>query len=455
MRKRPSLVRRFRRRLRALGLARGNAHVLVAVSGGADSVALLHLLRFHAADFGILLSAAHFDHAMRPGSDADARWVQGLCAAWDVPLAVGRASRRLRSEADAREVRYAFLHDVAAQAGATLVATAHHADDQAETVLFRILRGTGPAGLAGIADLDRESGLVRPLLPFWRSEIRQYARKNRLRWREDATNRSAGPARNRIRLELLPWIERTVAPGARRSLVRLAGLARDDEAAWERALAGEIGHVEREEEGRAVLVRPALAAYDSAVAARLLRSVLRRFGIVLGRTGTRTALRFICTAPSGRVLELPGGARIATEFDLARVERAPQAAPPPDEPLEIGGGDGEGVLVVGGARKAAAWRSGRWDGRPAGADGIVLPLEGLALPLVLRGWRPGDRVRTPGGTKTLKKLFGEARVPRSMRARVPVLADAGGAVLWVAGLARAVPPPRPGEPGLTVDVTDA
>ena len=448
MRKPPSLVRRFRRRLRALGLARGRAHVLVAVSGGVDSVALLHLLRFRAADLGILLSAAHFDHAMREGSDADARWVKGLCAAWDVPLALGRASRPLRTEAEARELRYAFLHDVADQAGATHLATAHHADDQAETVLFRVLRGTGIAGLGGIADFDPETRLLRPLLPFWRSEIEAYARRSRLRWREDPTNRSAGPARNRVRNELLPLIERTLAPGARRSLVRLAALARDDEAAWERALGGAMDEVASEEGGAVVLVRPALAAYDSAIAARLLRSVLRRFGIVPGRTGTRTALRFICTAPSGRTLELPGGLRIATEFDRARIERAPAEATPPDEPLLIDGGEGRGAFRLGGEARTAEWR--RWDGRTPDGDAVVVPLAGARFPLTLRGWRPGDRVRTPGGTKTLKKLFGEARIPRSARARVPVLADAAGTILWVAGLARAAPPTRPGEPGLTV-----
>src|SRR4051812_7461857 len=184
---------RFRENLAALGVEPG-AHLLAAVSGGADSVVLLHLLRFVAEGMGMTVSAAHFDHAMRPDSGADAQWVAGLCAAWDVPLVVGRADGTLRSEGEARDARYAFLEAARAGAGADWIATAHHADDQAETVLFRVLRGTGVAGLAGIAPVDAARRLVRPLLPFRRAELRRYARSHGLRWREDSTNASVDPA---------------------------------------------------------------------------------------------------------------------------------------------------------------------------------------------------------------------------------------------------------------------
>ncbi|HEX8392306.1 MAG TPA: tRNA lysidine(34) synthetase TilS, partial [Longimicrobium sp.] len=230
-----SLTDRFRRELDALGLRGTGAHVLVALSGGMDSVTLLHLLRFAADDGALRVSAAHFDHAMRPGSDADARWVAGLCRAWGVPLRSARADSAPTSEAEARDARYRFLRAAQADVGATHLATAHHADDQAETVLFRVLRGTGLRGLAGIPAADG-TGLVRPLLPFWRAELRAYARAAGLRWRTDPSNAGLDPARNRLRHRVLPQAER-VAPGARRALVRLAALARDDEAAWEPVLA--------------------------------------------------------------------------------------------------------------------------------------------------------------------------------------------------------------------------
>jgi tRNA(Ile)-lysidine synthase len=443
---------RFRESLGALGVDPG-ARVLAAVSGGADSVVLLHLLRFAADGLGTTVCAAHFDHAMRPESGADAAWVAGLCAAWGVPLVPGREHGALRSEAGARDARYAFLEAARSAAGAEWIATAHHADDQAETVLFRLLRGTGVAGLAGIAPVDAERRLVRPLLPFRRAELRRWARSHGLRWREDPTNASADPARNRIRLELLPRIERTLAPGAAAALARLAELAREDEAAWERVLAGEIAALAREEEGALVLVRERLSGYDSAVAARLLRGLLRRLGVVPDRDGTRSALRFIRTAASGRVLTLPGGVRIATEFGEARLERV-SPPPLPDAPLAIAGERGAGTCRIGGRERRVAWRPA---GEPGGEWGCAATIAVGAgdFPLLLRGRLPGDRVRTPAGSRSLKRLFTDRRVPRADRARVAVLADARGRVLWVPGLARGAPPPGPGEPGLTLEIADA
>lgn len=445
-----SLEDRFRETLRDLGVVEG-ARVLAAVSGGADSVVLLHLLRFAAEDLALSVSAAHLDHAMRPDSAADAAWVEGLCAAWGVPLVHGRADRPLRSEAEARDARYAFLDEARERTGGDWIATAHHADDQAETVLFRLLRGTGPAGLAGIAPVDAARRLLRPLLGFRRAELRRYARSRRLRWREDPSNASVDPARNRIRLELLPRIERTVAPGAAAALARLADLAREDEAAWERVMADEIAALAREENGALVLVRERLSGYDSPVAARLLRGLLRRLGAVPDRDGTRSALGFIRSAPSGREMTLPGGVRIATEFGEARLERV-SPPPLPDAPLAITGERGFGTCRIGGRERRVAWRPAHEAG---GERDATVAVDAADFPLLLRGRLPGDRVRTPAGTRTLKRLFTDRRVPRGDRARVAVLADARGRVLWVPGLARAEPPPAPGEPGLTLEIDDA
>jgi tRNA(Ile)-lysidine synthase len=452
MGERPSFTSRFLDHLAALGVGE-RPHVQVALSGGADSVALLHLLRFAARERGITVSAAHFDHAMRPDSERDARWVAGLCRAWDVALVTGRSPRTLRTEAEARDARYAFLRDARERTGAEWTATAHHADDQAETVLFRVLRGTGIAGLAGIAPVDGARRLVRPLLPFWRAEIRRYAREQRLRWREDPTNAGTDPARNRIRLQLLPLVERTIAPGARRGLVRLAGLAREDEAAWEALLRGQTEAVATEEEGAVVLVRERLAGYDSAVAARLLRGLLRRLGAIPDRDGTRSALRFIGTAPSGREMTLPGGIRITTEFGTARIERT--GAPPlPDLPLAIDGPRGTGTCRIGGRERLVRWWTSAGTAEEGGCS-VTLAADEVEMPLLLRGRLPGDRARTPAGGRTLKRLFNDRRVRRSARARVPVLADARGRVVWVAGLARCVRGPGPGEPALTVTIDDA
>jgi tRNA(Ile)-lysidine synthase len=454
MPQRPPFAERVRRSLDGLGVRGTGAHLLVAVSGGCDSVALLHLLRFAADDETLRVSAAHFDHAMRPGSARDAAWVRGLCAAWQVPLLDGRAQTPLRTEAEAREARYAFLRRAQAEAGATHLATAHHADDQAETVLFRVLRGTGIRGLAGIPP-HNDAGLVRPLLPFWRAEIARYARAEGLCWREDPSNAETGHARNRIRLRLLPAIDRQVAPGARRSLVRLAKLAREEEAAWDAVLRPLVAESVHEEDGALVLVRERLAAYDRPVAARVLRAALRRLGTTPDRMGTRLALQFISHAPSGRVFDLPGGVRITAEFGLARLERAAGEAPaaPPDQPLVIAAAQpGQGRFRIGGAEWTARWGP---EGDGAGEDERTMRIgvDRVCFPLTLRGRAPGDRVRTRAGTRPLKKLLGEARVPLRRRATLPVLADAGGAVLWVPGVARAEGcAPGPGEQAITLSV---
>jgi tRNA(Ile)-lysidine synthase len=459
---RPSFIDRVRRSLDELGMRGGDAHVLVAVSGGCDSVSLLHLLhllRFAAEDAGLRVSAAHFDHAMRPDSARDADWVRGLCRAWGISLTEGRAETMLHTEAQARDARYAFLRRAQAELGATFLATAHHADDQAETVLFRVLRGTGISGLAGIPQRSGD-GLVRPLLSFRRAEIQRYAGENGIRWRTDATNARRGPARNRIRLDLLPYVERHLAPGARRSLTRLAELAREDEAAWEALLRPLLAETARDYDGALVLVRERLTAYDSTVVARLVRMLLRRLGAVPSRTGTRLALQFITHAPSGRTLELPGGVRITTEYATVRMERvAARTSPihiPPDEPLVIpADGDGHGRFVLGGRAGTARWTWG-----PVDADGgedartLRIAAEAARFPLALRGRMPGDHIRTHAGTRPLKKVLNEARIPPRARSALPVLADAAGAVLWVPGVARAEGlAPRPGERAITLAVS--
>jgi tRNA(Ile)-lysidine synthase len=445
----PDLAARFAERLRALGIT-PDAHVLVAVSGGMDSVVLLHLFRFTPG--APRVTAAHFDHAMRAGSAADAAWVRGLCAAWGVPLVEGRAEGDLRTEDEARRARYRFLRGAGRGAGATHLATAHHADDQAETVLFRALRGTGIAGLAGIP--ERDGWRVRPLLPFWRAELRRYARGHGVRWRRDPTNHRPGPARNHVRHDLLPRIERTLAPAARRSLVRLAAAARAAEAEWEEAVRrAEADAVRWDAEG-AALVPERLAVYDWPVAARVLRRVLRHAGVVPGRAGTRSALQFIIRARSGRVFRLPGGThRLRAEPGAVRVEAVP-GPPGRDEAVVVEGAAGEAALRLAGREMRARWRTG--EPGPDGPLAVSLDAAALRLPLALRAWRPGDRMRTRGGTKKLKKLFLEARVPAHRRGAVPVLEDAQGRVLWAAGVARAdLAPPVPGAAAITITITDA
>ncbi|MQA89745.1 MAG: tRNA lysidine(34) synthetase TilS [Gemmatimonas sp.] len=436
-----SLPSRFRGQLEALlpGSGQGGPHLVVAVSGGLDSTVLLHLLRFQTRAGSVRLTAAHLDHRMREGSPTDAAWVCGLCRAWSVGLVSDTAREPPRSEDQARRIRYAFLRETVSQLHADALLTAHHADDQAETVLFRVLRGTGIGGLRGIPARTR-TGIVRPLLPFWREELHAYAIAHHLRWRADSTNETLGAARNRIRNALLPALERQIAPGARRSLVALAELARESESGWNVLVGDAEKRLVRYEEGVAFVARADLRGYHPAFASRILRKVLRQFGNVPGRIGTRSALQFITDAPSGREIHLPGGVRIRTEFEVARIER--REVSPPDRPVEIDGIDTAGKLATrmrlgGRTFRVTATRAVGSDEIPrCDADEWVarLPVARLRFPLRLRARRPGDRIATPRGSRSLKRLMIDRRIPGSERHRRPVLEDAEGTILWVAGV---------------------
>jgi tRNA(Ile)-lysidine synthase len=421
---------RFRERLAATPR---NGPVVVAISGGLDSCALLHLARFGAAEPGREYVAAHFDHAMRPSSRDDARWVAGLCRAWGVPLHVARAPEAPRSEEEARQARYDFLDVVRARVGAGLVLTAHHADDQAETVLFRLLRGSGSKGLGGIP-ARRGPAVVRPLLDVWRAELIEYAEAVRLSWREDPTNLSQAYARNALRHRILPDVERLVAPGARQALVRLAELSRDEEEAWESILPGLMAPLDlREMETGLSLDRAALSQMHAGVRARVLRALAARVGTSLDLTVTRLAVDFAASGASGRAIDLGGDLTLGIELGRVVLGRALPAAE--DRALTIGDpGPGAGSVVLAGETIPVAW-GGDEPRRRRRAERF--DPDALSFPLVVRSRRPGDRVRLSGGTKKVKKLLLESRIPPSERHRVPLLVDAEGEVLWIPGMARA------------------
>src|SRR5690606_25837479 len=352
---------RFRAHLERTRLIEPADTVLVAVSGGLGSGVLLELLRFGLGERAPRLAAAHFDHAMRPGSGADAEWVAGLCTAWDLPLQSGRAATPPRSEAEARAARYRFLEEAADRAGADRIATAHHADDQAETVLFRIIRGTGLRGLAGIP--ERRGRIVRPLLPFRRAELEAYARAAGLRHRVDPTNLVLGYARNRLRHDVLPRLER-IAPGAAGALARLAREARAAEHAWESLLDDVERQVASIDGEDVLLARERLLSYHPHVRARLLRRLLRRFGSHPDRAGTRAALEFIRLGASGGHFDVIGGVRLEREFDRIRMRPVPRRAESAagDRPLIITRPErGEGVAIIGGRRLAVEWTLGHGD----------------------------------------------------------------------------------------------
>lgn len=442
----------------ALTRTRARERLLVAVSGGADSIALLHLLRFGGAAGDATLLAVHFDHGMRPESHADAAWVRGVCAAWEVPLAAGASPRCLPGETAAREARWRFVLATAAELRVSAIVTAHHMDDQAETVLHRLARGTGLRGLGGIPPVrtvrirGRTVELRRPLLEVRRGTLRAYCAAHRIGWREDPTNVLGGTPRNRIRALVLPRLEAR-RPGATVRLARIARLARALESVWEILLRDVTEAVVLERTPtRVTLAREVLLGYDPHVRTRVLRQELRRLGPLPGRTGTRAVDHFISSGTSGKDVTLSRGVQVRRERGRIVLQRTAPASP--DRPLYIPGPDaGAGTAVLGGRAIRARWGPGPG---PHGADTVVVDPTALTFPLELRAWRPGDRIQLGYGGKKLKKLFLERGIERGERDRLPVLADAGGRVVWIRGVVRAHGlGPAEGTPGFHITAADA
>ena len=419
------------------GFLTAGDRILVGVSGGVDSLVLLHLLRFSSGLPRTELVVAHFDHGMRSESDADALWVRGWATAWGLECRLGRAERSLSSEGEARQARYAFFERQREQRRARWVLTAHHADDQAETILFHIVRGTGLHGLEGIPE-KRAPGILRPLLPFTKDRLSAYAEAAGIRPREDTSNSDPRFARNVIRNEILPRLESAVASGARRSLLRLGRIAQAEEAAWKsivEALVRDL--VTQEDDVRIEIDREAFLSHHEAVRARIIREVAGRLGATLGESGTRSVLAFAGAGASGHEHTISGRVRLIRSFD--RLVFCQASAPGADRAFDIPGpGDGRGVFLIGGRDWSVTWSLG-----PKPVSPWVEPrwlerfsVSELEFPVTLRGWRSGDRMKHSYGSKKLKKIFGEKRVGLEERSQAPVVVDGKEQVLWIPGVAR-------------------
>jgi tRNA(Ile)-lysidine synthase len=417
----------------------------VAVSGGPDSVLLLEFMADLARQQGLVVSVVHFNHRLRgPESDKDEKFVRGLarkrgleCHASEAEVAQAARHRRKNLEATARELRYRYFLRLISQGKLDKIATAHNANDQAETVLLRLLRGAGTRGLAGIYPV-LEGKIVRPFLGLTRAEIEREVERRKLAFRTDSSNQNIKFRRNKIRLELLPLLERDYSPEAVRLLAELAGRARDDEAfleeqARERARPWRL----RENYQEKIPLRP-LAEFSHAIARRVLRQMAQGVcGNLRGLTHRQIEelRRFSEEGQSGHGIRLAGGVLVRKEFDWLILEPAPgrDMLEGYSHPAIIPGQ----VFVpeIGATFKFKIVRADEIGKEyNSGRGGLCLDSEKLRGKLVLRNWRAGDRFQ-PGGSrriKKLKELFREKRIPAGKRRLWPVL-EGSGQILWVKG----------------------
>lgn len=422
--------------------------LLVAVSGGPDSVCLLHILNSLRKESGLKLHVAHLDHMLRgKESVGDAQYVLDLCHRLGVPVTIEQRDvrayareHRLTLEEAAREVRYAFLADVAGSIGATMVAVGHTLDDHVETVLLHIIRGTGTRGLRGLQPMiERQSDgrsltIIRPLLQVTRTETAAYCRRHRLHPRADTTNLSSEFLRNRVRLELLPLLEK-YNPRIVEALLRTARIAADDVEVLEKAARRQWRKVARHE-GDAIILDKALMSKTATGTQRaLLRMALDEILGTLKDIEGRHIEEMLeaLTKPAGKSINLPYGLRFVVEHDrLVLTGEAEKLSPFP--PLA-----GEHPIAMPGVTKIPGWRIRAAVASPAQKPAndpftAVMDMDKIAGNIVVRPRRPGDRFQPLGmdEEKKVGRFMIDAHIPQAWRSRVPLVCD-NEKVLWVVG----------------------
>ncbi len=457
--------------------------LVVAVSGGPDSVCLLHALRDLRATYDLRLHVAHLNHRLRgPASDEDAAFVARLAADWDLPATVAacdvpayQQAHGLSLETAAREVRYAFLAEVVAQTRATNVALGHTASDQVETVIIHWLRGAGPAGLRGMlpeqtmrvrpmdlsilpAPIRKEDGtpgqiirLIRPLLAITRAEVLDYCAAHDLPFRDDLSNLDETILRNRVRRQLLP-ILRDYNPNLddtiRRAAAAFAEVSRflqeQVEAIWPTVV-----RAESVPPGVIAFDRAAWQAVDPVIQRGLVREAVARLlwgaPLDLGWDHAEAVRDLIVRGVVGAEAHLAHGLVAVLDHDALTLGHPPALAVPPDGlyltvdrlPLAVPGltplpGTAwslEATLLGASAEDLTGWAN------RSGPRCVYLDADRAGTGLALRRRRPGDRFRPLGlgGTRKLKDFLIDAHVPQRWRDGLPLLVDASDRILWVVG----------------------
>lgn len=399
------MLNKLRAFLKEQALLSPGDKVIAAVSGGADSVAMLFALYLLRDELGITLEAAHFNHHLRGAeSDRDEAFVTDFCGRYCIPLHLGSGrivSGKKGLEAAARDARYAFLRSLPGK-----VATAHTADDNAETVLMRLIRGTGLKGLGAIAPVS--GNVIRPMLTVTRDDVEAFLEEYALPHVEDSSNAEDDFLRNRIRHGILPLM-RAENPRIGENLSAMALLLRQDEACLQAMIPEEqMPDVSR------------LKAMEPALRRRTLERFLKAQGVrEPEQIHILQAEQLLYHWSPSASMQFPGGVTIGRQYDrLVRLECVPEL---PETRLSV-----PGETCIGGKRFVSEYATDLEE-RPDSV--LVCPVGAL----IVRSRRSGDTMRLPGGTRSLKKMYIDRKIPASQRAAVPVLADDRG-VLAVFGI---------------------
>ena len=430
--------------------------LLVAVSGGADSVALVDILRALAPKFSLRLAIAHLNHCLRQNeSDRDEAFVADLAQQFELPFHVGRQDvrrfqeqHRLSLEEAARRVRYGFYEAVATKYGYGKTALGHHGDDNAELVLMNLLRGSGPLGLSGIPPV-RDNKIVRPLINLRRSEIIDYVETKNLEYVTDSSNRDIKYHRNKIRERLIPELKSEYNPKLIDSLNRLTAILSDEEQ-WIEDLIQPLYQraIIFKEKNTLELSIIELNQQPIAVRRRIIRKAIRSVKGNLRRIAfahVASVCQLTQMGSANGVLDLPDRIRIQRESNVLRISKKGislrhldgasflAATPDYDYPLTR---PGKIYIEEAGAHISFIEipNSPSLDLQPSGHQVVFFDMDKVRFPLVIRNFRPGDRFRPLGssGKQKLKKFFIDHKVSRVERARCPIVLSRDK-IIWVAG----------------------
>jgi len=447
--KQPPLEQRVLQFIREHKLVLSQHELLVAVSGGPDSVCLLHILAKLQEELGIRLHGAHLNHQLRGvDAEADAEYVAGLARQLGIPATIERrdvkayqAQQRISLEEAGREVRYTFLSQVAKSIGTNQVAVGHTSDDHIETILMHLIRGTGTRGLRGLQPSSRwqSSGnsliIIRPLLPLSRQETADYCHHHQLMPRTDASNLSLSPLRNRIRHQLLPLL-RSYNPRVAEALLRTARIAGDDLAFLDSESARLWGELAQRQENTIVLDKGRFLELPSALQRYLLRMSIEKLLGDLKDIETRHIEEIMdaLAKPAGKRLSLPGGLNFFIDYDKYLI--GPDAAAL--SPFPVLGG--KFPLKLPGETHLPGWRVvatiiSREQMAEKDEDFTAyFDFDKAGDKLVVRSRQPGDRFQPLGMSqpKKLGEFMIDSKIPSAWRQRIPIVCSPEH-ILWVVG----------------------
>ncbi|WP_181592901.1 tRNA lysidine(34) synthetase TilS [Paenibacillus sp. YN15] len=427
--------------------------IVVAASGGPDSTALLHLLFLLSGEAGWRLAVAHANHGFRPDESArEAEFVRRQAERLELPFyyreldVPGYLKQHGGNSQDAaRRLRYDFLADTARVWQAEKIALAHHADDQAETVLMRILRGTGVSGLGGMSFVQERDGLklVRPLLRMDKNRLLRELERLQEDYVTDSSNACAKYTRNRIRLETLPFLSKH-NPSVVQALNRLAETAAADDDFLEGEAVRAVAQLARQGPEEVRFSRPDFACLHVALQRRFIKLILN---YLFGTTENldfaaveQIRLALLEEGAPNRRMTVSGKICLDREYDAVRLGRSPGSAAPRDYVYPLPAASGQFALAeTGGRLEIALAPAADMASETACSHEARFDAEELLFPLQLRNRRPGDRMQVDGlnGSKKVKDIFIDDKVPRFRREHTPVVTDAGGVILWIPGIRRA------------------